>query len=117
MSLMSSPAKHRRRTSRRKPAQEPQSLLILHLDAGKLRADGLHLGEVASFSATLSATALGASVEVQDVTTQASLLALFARFAEQERTFDVIVAVAHSDEAGIQIASDRTASWPEFAHG
>lgn len=73
------------------------------------------MGDVATFSAMLSATAFGSSAEVHDVTTKASLLALFAQFAEQKRTFDVIVAVGHSDDAGIQIAADRIASWPEFA--
>src|SRR5579862_8192505 len=97
----------RRRTRSRRRSLGPQSLLILHLDAGQLQTDGLHLGGVAAYSAILSAYALGASVEVRDATTTASLLSLFAEFAAQKRTFDVIVIVAHSNTSGVRIASDR----------
>jgi hypothetical protein len=115
MGSIASSAKRGRQKPRRRQALQPQSLLILHLDAEKLRGDGLHLGDVAEYSAMLSMGALGSSAAVADVTTLASLLKLFADFAEQKRTFDVIVAVGHSDAEGIQMASDRVASWEEFA--
>ena len=35
-------------SSRSSSGRRPQSLLVLHFDAQKLRADGLHLGEVAA---------------------------------------------------------------------
>jgi hypothetical protein len=103
-----------KRRAKRK-ASKPQSLLILHLDAEKLHADGLHLGDVAEFSAALSATAFGSNVEVRDATTEATLLRVLAELAEQGRTYDVIVAIGHSNDAGIKIARDRFAEWPVFA--
>jgi hypothetical protein len=86
----------------------------LHFDADQLRADGLHLGGVATYSAMLCAAALRSDVVVRDVTTVASALKLFAELSEQkdERTFDVIVAVGHSDDTGIQMASDHFGAPP-----
>jgi hypothetical protein len=43
------------------------------------------------------------------------LLSVFAELASKKMTFDVVVVVAHSNAAGIKIASDRFAAWPEFA--
>src|ERR1019366_5993581 len=108
-------AKRGDRKARPRAPLKPQSLLILHLDADQLRADGLHLGGIATYTAMLSAGALGSDVEVQDVTTLASALKVFAELREQKRTFDVIVAVGHSDDTGIQMASDHFATRVEFA--
>jgi hypothetical protein len=94
---------------------KPQSLLILHLDAEKLRSDGLHLGDAAKFSATLAALAFGSGVEVRDTTTLVSLLQTLAEFASGGRTFDVVVIIAHSNAEVIRIASDERVDWPAFA--
>jgi hypothetical protein len=88
---------------------------VLHLDAERLRADGLHFEDVARFAGTLSAAALGARVVIGDATTQANLLKLLADLSSQHETFDVVVVVAHSNASGIRIASDRFAAWDEFA--
>ena len=50
----------RRSRNRGSGSHAPQSLLILHLDANKLRGDGLHLEKVAEFSGVLSSAAFGA---------------------------------------------------------
>jgi hypothetical protein len=103
------------RRLRQKRVRGPQSLLILHLDADKLRGDGLHFGEVAQFAGMLSATTLGARVEIRDATTRACLLEVLAQLVSDGASFDVVVVVAHSNASGIRIASDRFAGWEEFA--
>jgi hypothetical protein len=92
-----------------------QSLLILHLDADKLRADGLHLNHVARFSGAISSTALGAPVVIEDTKSTGHLHDTLAALVTAKRTFDVIVSVAHSNAEGIRIASDRFVTWDVFA--
>ncbi len=101
------------RGKRREPA--PQSLLILHLDAERLRADGLHLGDVAQFSGALSAVAFGAPVMVEDTTSTSHLHETLARLATAKKKFDVVVVVAHSNADGIRVASDLFTTWDGFA--
>jgi hypothetical protein len=101
--------------SRPTAASAPQSLLILHLDAERLRSDGLHLNEVAQFSGALSSIAFGASVEIEDTTSTAHVHETLADLVTAKRTFDVIVIVAHSNAEGIRIASDRFVPWTVFA--
>jgi len=99
----------------RKASRAPQSLLILHLDAGKLRTDGLHLDEVAQFSGVLSSIAFGAPVAMEDTASRHHLHEKLAGLVTAGRTFDVIVIVAHSNAEGIRIASDRFVTWDVFA--
>lgn len=109
--------RRRRQPSRGRGVQTRPTLLIVHLDAERLRADGLHLGEAARFIGALTAVGLTAEVEILDVTDRASLLREFARFAEARRTFDVVVAIGHSNSDGIKLASDeRLVSWDAFAN-
>jgi len=93
----------------------PQSLLILHLDAEKLRRDGLHLGDVAAFSGALSSLVLGAPVALENTTTVEELHEKLAKHAVEKRRFDVVVVVAHSNVDGIRIASDAFVPWNAFA--
>lgn len=94
---------------------KPQSLLVLHFDAQKLRADHLHLGEIAAVTAAVSGLALGGNAVVEDVTTKSDLMSKLARFAENRVTFDVVVAVGHSNADGIRVASDLFLQWGPFA--
>jgi hypothetical protein len=100
---------------RRVRARRPQSLLILHLDTAKLRSDGLYLGDVAGFAATIAAIGIGSSVETVDATDMADLLKVLGELGERGRTFDVIVVVAHGNAMGIQIAGGEFADWDVFA--
>jgi hypothetical protein len=99
----------------RRAASGPQSLLILHLDAGKLREDGLYLGDVAQFSGMVAALALGSPAEVREATDLASLRAVLAELALKKRRFDVVVAIGHSNADGVRMARDHFARWDEFA--
>lgn len=106
----------RKRTAggrRRGPA--PQSLLILHLDADRLRADGLHLGDVAQFMGALSTIALGAPVVIENTTSTGDLHEALARLATARRKFDVVVVIAHSNAQGVRVASDLFVTWDAFA--
>jgi hypothetical protein len=116
------PSRQRTRSkprSAKPPAKQkrskPQSLLVLHFDADKLHEDGLHLGDAAKLAAIFPELALGAEVVIEDVTTTADLLTTMARHVESKRTFDVIVAVAHSNAQGIRVSSDLPMSWDGFA--
>jgi hypothetical protein len=100
---------------RRRAPSAVQSLLILHLDAEKLRSDGLHLGDVAEFSGTLSAIALGAPVVIESTTSTGHLHETLAGHVSAKRTFDVVVVVAHSNAHGIRVASDLSVTWSAFA--
>ncbi len=95
--------------------RSPQSLLILHLDADRLRNDGLHLGDVAQFSGEFSRIALGASVTIEETTSNHHLCEKLATLALEKKRFDVIVVIAHSNAQGIRIASDAFVSWGAFA--
>jgi hypothetical protein len=108
----------RRRRLPRAKFRSPRrpSLLILHLDAEQLRRDGLHLGKAATFAAALAALGLDADVEVREATDQKDLLSVLADLASQNRAFDVIVAVGHSNSEGIVIAANtRPVPWATFA--
>lgn len=94
---------------------KPQSLLILHLDAEKLRIDGLHLGDEAAFAAALSEVLLGSEVVVGDATVVAELNALLAAYVVAKRTFDVVVVVAHSNSDVIRVGRDLVLPWDKFA--
>lgn len=100
---------------RQRQARAPQSLLILHLDAGQLRIDGLHLGEVAQFAGALSKVALSATVLIEDTTSTSHLHETLARLATEKKKFDVVVVVAHSNAQGIRVASDLFVTWDAFA--
>jgi hypothetical protein len=89
------------------------SLLLLQLDSVKLRSQNLALGEPARAVAHLQALWTGGTVEVVEATNEASLLAACQRLRGQR--FDVVLAIGHSNETGIQIAEDRFAEWKTFA--
>lgn len=108
------PAKKKATAPKRRAPLRPQSLLILHLDAETLHADGLHLGDAASFSGTLS-TLLGSNVVIKDATTTSQLNEVLAGLASDGLTFDVVVVIAHSNETEIQAASDLVLPWEGFA--
>ena len=94
----------------------PQSLLILHLNADKLRADGLYLGELGELCAALATVGFDSEAVRAEATTHSQLMSVLAELASTRRTFDVIVVVAHSNATGIRIAADRPlAGWAEFA--
>jgi hypothetical protein len=108
--------RQRTRQKTKKRTSGPQSLLIVHFDAPRLKAQGLHLGDMANFSGGLSRYALGSEVEVRDVTTWASFEALRAELVADKRTFDVIVCIGHSNAREIRVASDvPTIAWEQFA--
>lgn len=100
--------------------QKPQSLLVLHLDSAKLRQDNLHLGDIARYSAGISTLLLGSAAVLKDTTTLDELQRTLADFVLKEQTFDVIVAVAHSNATGIRIAPQGEpgsfVSWEIFAN-
>ncbi len=89
-----------------------RSLLILRCDVERLRADGLALESETELIAQLSSLGLGARVSVVSHSTRADLL---QKLGALHRPFDVVVVIAHSNETGTQLASDRWASWPEVA--
>lgn len=66
-------------------------------------------------TATISGLALGGRTVVEDATTTSDLMSKLARFAEDGMTFDVIVAVGHSNADGIRVASDLFMPWASFA--
>lgn len=93
----------------------PQSLLILHLDSDKLRADHLHLGDVAAFSSMIATLALGSDAVSIDVDDSMAFENLLRVAVEDRRAFDVIVVVAHGNAFGLQVAQNRFDRWEEFA--
>ncbi len=95
----------------RRPRQAP-SLLILQLDSDKLRADGLSFTELTRFVQVVTAFGSGAVVEVRETTTPQHLR---EELASLEGHFDVIVAIGHSNESGIRIASGEFVDWAKFA--
>lgn len=99
-----------------KKAKRPnyQSLLVLHLDATKLREDGLHFEDV-SGAVELIAKLRGSDVELADIHTQAQLNARFATLTDARRTFDVVVIVGHSNDQGIRVAADLFLKWEQLA--
>lgn len=99
------------RRAARRHAPRPPSLLVLHLDTEKLRADGL------SFEPCLDALKsfgnLFGRVETVATTTHRELLDALANIHGQ--TFDAIVVVGHSNANEIRIARDKAVEWPTFA--
>lgn len=108
------------RTSKRKPSagtkssKRPKSLLVLHLDAAKLRKDGLHFEQIADVVGALSVLD-GAHVERHDVETFTELEAKLDAFKRAKQTFDVVVIVGHSNDRRIQAAESRFLAWDLFA--
>lgn len=100
---------------RRKAVSGPPSLLILQLDADKLRADGLLLSDLARFVAVVTKLASGATVVTKETRTLRHLLGELGELARERSRFDVIVVVGHSNHTGIRVASDSFAEWDEFA--
>lgn len=98
---------------RRKPSAP--ALLVLQFDTEKLREDGLDLGNASTLAATVGQIVSGASAEIRATTDQRDLLGVLGALAQQSRRFDVIVAIGHSNEDGIRIASDQFVSWEVFA--
>lgn len=94
--------------------QHPPTLLILHLDANKLRQDRLHLGQQAAFAGFLANEGLNADVTLADVIDRDQLHSTLAELVAQKRTYDVIVAVGHSNSRGIQIAANYFVEWKAF---
>jgi len=103
----------RARRPRRTPG--PQSLLILHLDAEKLHRDGLHFGDIATFSGGVSALALGSDVVIKDSTSRDDLTRVRSELTARAKRFDVVVVVGHSNARGIRMACNHFADWSEFA--
>ena len=89
-------------------------MLILHLDANKLRQDRLHLGEQAAFAAVLAKEGLNAPVTLAEATDRDQLHCMLAELVEQKRTYDVVVAIGHSNSEGIRIAADYFVHWQAF---
>lgn len=115
---MAKTSRVRRRARRSTTVRSSRSsLLIVHLDADKLRADRLHLGDQAAIAALFSAYALGADVEVVDGTSRDDLHRSLGVLVQGKRKFDVVVVIAHSNADGIKIAADRDAfvDWEVFA--
>ena len=90
------------------------SLLVLQLDSKKLQADGLCLRDHAHLTAMVGQLISDAEVTICTTTDEQDLLARLAGLAEQKRHFDVVVCIGHSNERGIQIASNRFADWEAF---
>lgn len=103
------------RTSDRSASKRPSSLLFLHLNANQLRADGLHLERVATFTGVLVSLGLGSHVAIEDVVAPGDLDRLVAGFARAGRRFDVVVAIGHSNPDGIRIDPPTFVSWADFA--
>jgi hypothetical protein len=100
----------------RSPSRPRQpSLLILQFDTERLRDDGLCLIDKARFVALLGAFNSGADVEVCATTDLRDLLDQLAALVKQERRFDVVVCIGHSNETGIKVASDKFVDWEAFA--
>jgi hypothetical protein len=108
------PSRRRSGVGRRAPGA-PQSVLVLHLDADRLRRDGLHLGEVAHLAGALSALAFDAPVVIENTTSAGHLHQTLAGLVLAKMTFDIVVVVAHSNVDGIRVASDLFITWDAFA--
>lgn len=99
----------RKRTQRRTP-----SLLILRFDAEKLTRDGLYLADETRF-VSQATQLIGAHVKLVSTTDSSDLLGKLGELAQTGAHFDLIVAIGHSNDRGIQIASDRFSSWDGLA--
>lgn len=87
----------------------------MQIDTARLRADNLHLGDITRFVSLIGTVASGATVTILETTTERELLDQLAALLQDGRRFDVVVAIGHSNETGIRIASDRFATWDAFA--
>lgn len=106
-------AKARRRGSVTR-RNKPQSLLVLHLDSNRLRADGLHLGDISKIGRAFAAAG-GGDVAELNITSGGQMTAQLDALVAQGRSFDVVVAIGHSDESAIQVAPNVVARWDQFA--
>lgn len=91
------------------------ALLVLHLDADKLKRDGLHLGAFARMSGAIGAACLASVASIQDVTTVNSLLRLLVQQAAHRRTYRTVAIVGHSNAHGIQVADACFVPWETLA--
>lgn len=114
--------KPKRRTSRirkstKRPREKPsfiaKSLLILECDAEKLAAQSISMAD--EIRAVIQTFAPSVKVEVAKTTTEENLRSLFARLAEDNSRFNLIVVVGHSNASGLCFTSDRYVSWATFA--
>jgi hypothetical protein len=85
------------------------------LDADKLLHDGLTLGDEVAFCSRLGRMRAGARVTVIDSTTKGDLSIRLAEALALNKSFDLIVAIGHSNDSGIRVASDLFVEWPVFA--
>lgn len=91
------------------------SVLVLHLDADKLKRQKLHFGALARATGAIGALIAEGRIELHDTTTRRSLLDLLAKLSEENRRFDAVVVIGHSNRVGIQVASDAFEPWDVFA--
>lgn len=108
-----------RRKGTKKLARRPRakarrpSMLVLHLDAEKLRRDGLHFGSITDVVAALGSAA--ADIHVKDAMDHQSLLGVLAELAARKLRFDAVVVIGHANNEGIRAASDAFLTWEVFA--
>jgi len=110
------PRRARQRAPRRKTRQRTaiaKSLLILECDTAKLARQALSMAD--EIAASTTPFAPGALVTVTKSHTEQDLLQTFSRLAETNSRFRVVVVVGHSNEFGLQLASDRHVSWSALA--
>lgn len=55
------------------------------------------------------------AIEVAKAATEQDLIQQFARLAQTDSRFQIIVVIGHSNEFGLQLTSDRQVSWNVFA--
>ncbi len=90
------------------------ALLILRFDTKQLEQDGLLLADETHFVSTANQLC-GARATLLNTTDTADLLRQLGALAQAGAKFDVVVAVGHSNDRGIQIASDRFSSWMDLS--
>ncbi|WP_437737348.1 hypothetical protein [Sorangium sp. So ce1335] len=73
------------------------------------------MGDVTRLVSVIGTVASDATVTIRETTSERELLDQLAALLQDDRRFDVVVAIGHSNETGIRIASDRFAPWDAFA--
>lgn len=111
--MPTAPSRLSRRT--RRPPRRP-SLLVLHLDANRLRRDGLHLDDTSRLTAAVAAIGLDADVSVLDAIDHGAFLRDLGELVRSDRTFDVVVAVGHSNRDHVVMAHETRVDWTAFAN-
>lgn len=96
-------------------AKKASTALVLRLDSEKLNRDGLRLTGEVSLARFLGQHHLRLDVTELNATDVGDLHVKLAGLDKKSATFDLIVVIAHSNEAGIRIASDRFVEWLGFA--